>query len=325
VGRSRVNGFIDWLSDPRRRVAALAVAGIVFFTWLDLRLSLVGDLLRPAIGDPAQSGLWGRFSCALVVTAFLFLNAAAVRLLPRPMRVPVVWLELLALFLLFFWSFDLDFEFIQRKIGFLIAQGAFTTIYISLLSIAIASLIALIAALGKLSSDPLLYGVASFYISFFRGLPLLMQIYLIYLGLPQIGFVIDPVPAGVTALALCYGAYMAEIFRAGIQGVGKGQREAAFALGLPPRLTFTKVVFPQAMRLIIPPTGNQFIAMLKDSSLVSVVGVWELTFLARTQGKSEFKHVEMLITAAIVYWILSIVFELIQARIEAHYGKGATR
>ena len=152
-----------------------------------------------------------------------------------------------------------------------------------------------------------------------------MQIYLIYLGLPQIGFVIDPVPAGITALAVCYGAYMAEIFRAGILGVPKGQQEAAYALGLTPNVTFFKVVFPQAMRLIIPPTGNQFIAMLKDSSLVSVVGVWELTFLARTQGKSEFKHIEMLITAALVYWVMSICFELVQARIERHYGKGIDR
>ena len=81
------------------------------------------------------------------------------------------------------------------------------------------------------------------------------------------------------------------------------------------------VILPQAIRIIIPPTGNQFIAMLKDSSLVSVMGVWELMFLARTQGRSEFKHFEMLITAAIIYWIISFVFELIQARLEHHYRR----
>jgi polar amino acid transport system permease protein len=79
------------------------------------------------------------------------------------------------------------------------------------------------------------------------------------------------------------------------------------------------------MRLIIPPTGNQFIAMLKDSSLVSVMGVWELMFLARTQGRAEFKHFEMLITAAIIYWIISFVFELVQSRVEAHYAKSDRR
>ena len=82
-----------------------------------------------------------------------------------------------------------------------------------------------------------------------------------------------------------------------------------------------KIILPQAIKIIIPPTGNQFIAMLKDSALVSVMGVWELMFLARTQGKSEFKHMEMLIAAALIYWIISIVFESIQARLEAHYGK----
>ncbi len=303
----------------------LALAAFVFLAWLDLRSSLVGELLRPVIGEPDLSGWAGRIACAFLVTAVLFANLQGLKLLPKELQVPVVWLELLALFMVFFWSFDLDYSFIRKKIGFLIAVGATTTIFISLVSIAIASVIALVTALAKLSGNPVLYGISSFYISFFRGLPLLMQIYLIYLGLPQIGFVIDPIPAGITALAVCYGAYMAEIFRAGIQGVGKGQSEAAYALGLTPNVTFFKVIFPQAMRLIIPPTGNQFIAMLKDSSLVSVVGVWELTFLARTQGKSEFKHIEMLITAAMVYWVMSICFELIQARIEQHYSKGDRR
>ena len=313
------------LSSPWFRVALPSVILVAFFAWLDLRKSLMGELLRPAIGEPVDSGLHGRIAIAIVVVAILAVNVMVVNRLPKAIQIPLVWVELLLLFLYFFWTFDLDYAFIRKKIGFLIAQGAFTTIYISMISIAIASVIALAAALGKLSKNPVFYGISSFYISFFRGLPLLMQIYLIYLGLPQIGFVIDPVPAGITALAVCYGAYMAEIFRAGILGVPKGQQEAAYALGLTPNVTFFKVVFPQAMRLIIPPTGNQFIAMLKDSSLVSVVGVWELTFLARTQGKSEFKHIEMLITAALVYWVMSICFELVQARIERHYGKGIDR
>ncbi|MEE8544801.1 MAG: amino acid ABC transporter permease, partial [Alphaproteobacteria bacterium] len=165
----------------------------------------------------------------------------------------------------------------------------------------------------------------TFYISFFRGTPLLLQVYLIYLGLPQLGLTLEAVPSGIIALSLCYGAYMAEIFRAGIEGVPVGQREAAKALGLREGPIMRKIVMPQAMRLIVPPTGNQFIAMLKDSSLVSVLGVQELMFLARTQGRAEFRHVEMLITAAIIYWIISLVFELMQARIETYYGKGYQR
>ena len=200
-----------------------------------------------------------------------------------------------------------------------------TTLYISVLAIVIATTIALFGAIAKLSKNGLIYGFASFYTSLFRGLPLLMQIYIIYLGLPQLGFVIDAVPAGIMALSLCYGAYMTEIFRAGIQSISKGQWEGATALGLGPNQTMFLVILPQAMRVIIPPTGNQFISMLKDSSLVSVVGVWEIMYLARTLGQTEFRHIEMLITASFIYWMLSICLEFLQSRIEEHFGRSQKR
>lgn len=291
----------------------------------DLRGTMLGQFLAPAIGDPLESGWFGRIAIGAVVGAIVVINVALVRLLPFVAQIGVVWLELLILFLAFFYSFDLSYPFILSRLPFLITQGAFTTIYVSLAAIFIACLLALAAALARLGSSGPAFAVATFYISFFRGTPLLLQVYLIYLGLPQLGFVVSAVPAGIAALSLCYGAYLAEIFRAGIQGVPAGQAEAAAALGLRKGLIFRKIVFPQAMRLIVPPTGNQFIAMLKDSSLVSVMGVWELMFLARTQGRAEFKHLEMLITAAIVYWIISVIFELIQARIEQYYGKGSER
>ncbi|MDB5427282.1 MAG: amino acid transporter permease, partial [Phenylobacterium sp.] len=111
----------------------------------------------------------------------------------------------------------------------------------------------------------------------------------------------------------------------GIESIPKGQWEAARALGLKPTATLVRIILPQAMRVIIPPTGNQFIAMLKDSSLVSVVGVWELMYLARTQGQTEFRHIEMMITASLIYWLFSIGLELIQARIERFYGRAHAR
>ena len=101
----------------------------------------------------------------------------------------------------------------------MVTQGIFTTLYVSAISIVIASFIAIIGAVAKMSSNGFAYAIASFYTSFFRGLPLLMQVYLIYLGFPQIGYVIDAVPAGIIALSLCYGAYMTEIFRAGIMSI----------------------------------------------------------------------------------------------------------
>jgi polar amino acid transport system permease protein len=112
---------------------------------------------------------------------------------------------------------------------------------------------------------------------------------------------------------------MTEIFRAGIQSIPKGQWEASRALGFKFGLMMRKIILPQAVPIIVPPTGNQFIAMLKDSSLASVLGVWELMYLAKTLGARDFRHMEMLLTAAMIYWALTIVLEVIQARIEEKY------
>jgi len=271
--------------------------------------------------NPASGGLVS----SLALAAVLMLNWRILQIFPRQTQIFVIWIELLILVILFFISFELSFEFIGRKIGFLITQGVVTTLYISALSIAIATVIALVGAIAKLSQNGMIYGFAVFYTSLFRGLPLLMQIYIIYLGLPQLGYVVGPIPAGIMALSLCYGAYMTEIFRAGIISISRGQSEAASALGFNRGQTMWLVILPQAIRLIIPPTGNQFIAMLKDSSLVSVVGVWEIMYLARTQGQAEFRHIEMLITASMIYWLLSISLELIQAQIERYFGRSAIR
>ncbi len=304
-----------------RNALILFAAASALFIALNVGGGFFGGLLAPAL-EPG----WGlRIAAGAVLALLLVLNVEILRVFPFRVQVAVVWLELLFLALAFFHSFNLSYGFILSRLPFLITQGAFTTLYVSLVAIAIAFLIALVAALAKLSHNGFAYGISGFYISFFRGTPLLLQIYLIYLGLPQMGFIVDAVPAGIAALALCYGAYMAEIFRAGIQAIPSGQSEAGRALGLKSSIVMRKIVMPQAIKLIIPPTGNQFIAMLKDSSLISVMGVWELMFLARTQGRSEFKHLEMLITAALVYWAMSAVFELIQSRIERHYGKSDLR
>ena len=317
----------DLLLRPLTRRLLLFLVLFALFFYFDLSGGRFAQAFMPltGLGAGEPGALVDRTVLAIVVAAGLTLNFMMILALPFVAQVGVVWVELLIAFLAFFYSFDLSFPFIAVRLPILIFTGAFTTIYVSMISIGFACVLALIGALARLSKNGPAYGVATFYISFFRGTPLLLQVFIIYLGLPQMGVILDPVPAGIIALSLCYGAYMAEIFRAGIQGVPQGQGEAAAALGLRPALTMRKVILPQAMKLIVPPTGNQFIAMLKDSSLISVLGVQELMFLARTQGRSEFKHFEMLITAAIIYWIISIVFELIQARIEAHYGKGDVR
>lgn len=245
-------------------------------------------------------------------------------------RLYLTWAAMFGLFASFFLSFDLKFSIILDKLPNLIGlhlapngflQGAALTLFLCLCSIVVSSLLGFITALARLSKSAVAFGIASFYASFFRGTPLLIQILLIYLGLPQLGVVPGAIAAGIIALSLNYGAYLSEIFRAGILGVPHGQREASLALGMRETVIFWRVTLPQAMRTIIPPTTNQFISMLKDSSLISVMGVWEVMFLAQSYGRSSYRYIEMLTTAAVIYWLMSIGLELIQARMERHYGK----
>lgn len=317
--------FKDHIVKPRATdslafMGTVAAATFAIALFAGLGESGMARLMGPILLD-LQAPLARDIAVAGTFTLTLVLNLFVLGRFPLRAQIITVWCELLLMFLLFFDTFDLSYSFIATKVGFMITQGVFTTVYVSAISIAIAFVLALLGATARLSSNGFAIAIASFYTSFFRGVPLLIQIYLIYLGIPQLGYVVGAVPAGILALSLCYGAYMTEIFRAGISSIPRGQWEASRAIGLTPLQTLLRVILPQSMRLIIPPTGNQFISMLKDSSLVSVIGVWELMFLARTQGRAEFRHLEMLITAAVLYWLLSIVLETVQARLEKHFNR----
>jgi len=221
----------------------------------------------------------------------------------------------------------------------IILQGAGATLGVSLASILIATVLALFGAIARLSKNPVAQGISGFYVSVVRGTPLLIQIFIIYLGLPQVGeqltrlgfpqvgrlFILDAIPAGIVALSLNYGAYMTEIFRAGLQSIGYGQREAALAIGMTPLQVMRRIILPQAVRIIIPDVGNQFIAMQKDSALVSIMGVWEITFLANRYARRDSKYMEMYLIAAAAYWILTIVSSWFQSRIERSMGKAYER
>jgi polar amino acid transport system permease protein len=247
-------------------------------------------------------------------------------------NVAISWIVLLTILVLIFSGennlpfglsgIKLDTTFITDNWAF-IAGGIQSTIGISLLSITLATLLALFAALGRLSTFPPFYAVSTFYVSLIRGTPLYLQIFFFFLALPQLGIVLPGLWAGVLALGLNYGAYMSEIFRAGIGAVGKGQREAAMAIGMTPGQTMQRIVIPQALRFAIPPTGNEFIAMTKDSALVSATGfVHELMWRATKVGRAHFRNLEALIIAAIFYWIVTLILTALQSRLEARMSKG---
>jgi polar amino acid transport system permease protein len=247
------------------------------------------------------------------------------------LKVWATWLSLAAALAVACRQMHLDFGYVGSKLPYLLGlrlapdgfiQGAALTIFVTACSMIFALLVAFITALGRLSKNPVAFAVATFYASFFRGTPLLVQVLIIYLALPQVGIVLGGLTSGLLALSLNYGAYLAETIRSGLIAVPAGQRDAARALGLPRWVIAWKVIAPQALRFIIPPAGALFVSMLKDSSLVSLMGLWELNFLAQSYARSTFHYMEMLLAAAFIYWGMSIVFEIVQMRLEARFGRG---
>ncbi len=214
-----------------------------------------------------------------------------------------------------------DAEFLAGVVPFIVG-GAGMTVFVALVSITAATILAGLGALARLSNNPMANGVASFYVSLFRGTPLLLQILFIYLALPQAGIILDAIVCGIIALGLNYGAYMTEIFRAGIQAVPHGQTEAAESLGMDGRMTFTRIVAPQAFRIVMPAIGNDFIAMIKDSSLVSTIGVHELLWNAQAAGRPTYQSMQTLFVAAAVYWVMTIVFSYFQGKLERRMATG---
>ncbi len=257
---------------------------------------------------------------------------------PFTLKLTVVWAVILGLLVALFAAAGFDTDWMRANAGF-IARGIAWTVLIAILSILLASVMALLGALGRLSRNAIAVGVTGFYTSFFRGTPLIVQLFLIYLALPQIGLAFGPfwadlltldvLTAGVIALGLNYGAYMTEIFRGGIQVVGHGQSEAAEALGMTYRQKMSRVILPQALRVIIPPTGNEFIAMMKDTALVSFLGatVAQMEIFRRAQlvGRADFRNLEALIIAALMYWGLTTIFQYFQGRLERRLSRGHVR
>lgn len=221
-----------------------------------------------------------------------------------------------------FETIQLDTEFMRENIVF-IGSGLGQTLLISILSISLAIFLALLAALGRLSTFPPIFALSTFYVSLIRGTPLYLQIFFFFLALPQLGIILSGLTAGVLALGLNYGAYMSETFRAALASVGKGQREAATALGMTPLQTMKRIILPQALRFAIPPMGNDFISMTKDSALVAATGfVHEVLWRATKVGRAQFNNLEALLMAAMFYWLMTLILTFFQTRLEARLAKG---
>jgi polar amino acid transport system permease protein len=221
-----------------------------------------------------------------------------------------------------FETIKLDTEFMRENLSF-IGAGLGETLLVSVLSISLAMVLALLAALGRLSTFPPIYALSTFYVSLIRGTPLYLQIFFFFLALPHLGIILSGTFAGVLALGLNYGAYMSETFRAALSSVSKGQREAAAAIGMTPGQTMRRIVLPQALRIAIPPMGNDFISMTKDSALVAATGfVHEVMWRATKVGRAQFNNLEALLMAALFYWSMTLILTFFQSRLEGRLARG---
>jgi len=190
-------------------------------------------------------------------------------------------------------------------------KGAVMTIEITAISVGIGVLIGIFGGIARVSKNPFLLVPSTIYVEVIRGTPLLAQLFIVYFGLPSLGINLPPFTAAVMAMGINSGAYVTEIFRGGIQSVEKGQMEAARSLGLSYFQAMRYVILPQALKRVLPPLGNEFIAMLKDSSLASTIAIAELMRVGREITSRTFRSFEVLGVVALLYLAITLPLSLV--------------
>ncbi|WP_062463876.1 amino acid ABC transporter permease [Demequina soli] len=217
------------------------------------------------------------------------------------------------------WGLALD------SIGPLVGGAITGTIPLAAVSFVAGLVIAVAVALARLSDNRLLSGLARAYVSVIRGTPLLVQLFVIFYGLPSVGLTIDPWPSAIIAFSLNVGGYAAEIVRAAILSVPKGQWEAAYMIGMDRRTALRRIVLPQAARVSVPPLSNTFISLVKDTSLASVVLVTELFREAQQIAAFSQEFMLVYIEAAAVYWVICLALSAVQGRLETRLDRYVAR
>ncbi|MDQ1145684.1 polar amino acid transport system permease protein [Bacillus sp. SORGH_AS 510] len=209
----------------------------------------------------------------------------------------------------------LDFSLVTKFIPFML-KATIVTLELSVVSILIGLILGLFIALMKISPIKVLSLFADFYLWIIRGTPMLVQLFIVYFGLPQIGIELSPFVSSVIALGINSAAYIAEIYRGGIQSIPRGQVEAAESLGMKYPTIMKKIILPQAIRVSVPSLGNQAIMMLKDSSLASLVTVSELMMVSQRFASTNFAFIEFYVAAAGFYLIMTTLFTFILNKVE---------
>jgi polar amino acid transport system permease protein len=208
-----------------------------------------------------------------------------------------------------------------RDILAFVPDGLIATFGVTIVSICFALILGLLAGLGRIAKTKPINLIATVYVEVIRGIPLLVQLFYIYYALGPLLHLKGPASA-VLAMSICYGAYMGEIFRAGIQSIPKGQMEAALALGMSRTQALWRIILPQTVKVILPPIGNEFIALLKDSSLVSILAVADLLRRGREYASTTFNYLQSFTIVALIYLIMTLFFSrlvgIMETRLRNH-------
>ena len=221
--------------------------------------------------------------------------------------------------ILFVMGYQLDFSVVIRNLP-LFLKGVFLTVEISFLAIIVGLGFGILAAVARISRFKVLNLLGAVYVEVFRNTPLLIQIFIIFFGLPSIGIKLSPYISGLAALVLYVGAYNTEVIRAGLEAIPKGQTEAAKSLGLAAVQTFLYIILPQTFRISLPALGNNWVALVKNSSLVSVIGMVELTWVASDLNALTFRSFELFGAATLFYLIVIFVLINIQNFVEKRFS-----
>jgi len=219
----------------------------------------------------------------------------------------------------------MDWELVRSSLGPLVGGAITGTIPLALASFAIGLVIALVIALMRLSRVRVVSAIARAYVSVIRGTPLLVQLFVIFYGLPSVGLTISPWPSAIAAFSLNVGGYAAEVIRAAILSVPKGQWEAAHMIGMSNRLALRRIILPQAARVSVPPLSNTFISLVKDTSLASLILVTELFRKAQEIAAYSNKFLLVYMEAAAVYWVICLVLSAGQSRLEGRLDRYVAR
>ncbi|HBO3310164.1 TPA: amino acid ABC transporter permease [Pseudomonas aeruginosa] len=195
-------------------------------------------------------------------------------------------------------------------------QGAMYTVLFAAVSMVLGLILGFSVAVVRVTKVPVVSQIAAVYVSAFRGTPLLVQIFVLYYGLPSVGIEFTPVTAGILALTLNVAAYLSESMRGAILGIDKGQWEAGLSVGLTWGQTLWNIITPQALRLAVPSLSNSLISLIKDTSLISVITVTELMLATKEVIAETFQPLPLYLAAAGIYWLLSALFERVQKALE---------